>query len=464
VKKIVLLILITVAVINLKAQPVNVDSLKKQLELKLPDSSRIRCLTRLGYYYQDSKPDSLLFYGEELLTFASRVDSIRAMSIAYSMFGQHDYVIGNYPQALQMLFKSLDLAESIKDSNRIANVNNLLGNTYKEYGDWREAILHFLQCKKIAESIHDYQNNVLFSCMNLGQSYTAIDILDSALLYEQQAYSIAIKNNAPWSGIVLNRLANIQTQLNNKSLALDYYKMAINDIIAKFGISRGLGTCYLDFANFYYKYGIIDSAIYYARQSLIVSKQIPYLRGISKTGKFLSAVYDSLHRTDSAYFYQKIYVAANDSLNSREKTASVENLTFLAQLREQEKEKNLEKEKEEREQNIEYALIALGIVIFIIIFLLLSRRVITNVKVIEFLSVIALLIVFEFLNLLLHPFLEKITHHTPLLMLLALVCIAALLIPLHHYLEKWATHKLVEKNKQIRLASAKKTIELLERN
>ena len=39
-----------------------------------------------------------------------------------------------------------------------------------------------------------------------------------------------------------------------------------------------------------------------------------------------------------------------------------------------------------------------------------------------------------------------------MLMLLALVFIAALLVPLHHKLEHWATTKLVEKNKQIRLA------------
>jgi hypothetical protein len=34
-------------------------------------------------------------------------------------------------------------------------------------------------------------------------------------------------------------------------------------------------------------------------------------------------------------------------------------------------------------------------------------------------------------------------------------------VPLHHKLEKWATTKLVEKNKQIRLAAAKKTLEEL---
>jgi hypothetical protein len=77
---------------------------------------------------------------------------------------------------------------------------------------------------------------------------------------------------------------------------------------------------------------------------------------------------------------------------------------------------------------------------------------------IEFFGVIALLIVFEFLNLLLHLFLERITHHTLLLMLLALVCIAALLVPLHHKAEYWATAKLVEKNKKIRLANAKKRL------
>jgi len=49
-------------------------------------------------------------------------------------------------------------------------------------------------------------------------------------------------------------------------------------------------------------------------------------------------------------------------------------------------------------------------------------------------------------------------------MLVALVCIAALLVPLHHRLEKWATHKLVEKNKQVRLAAARKTIEKPEKN
>ena len=47
--------------------------------------------------------------------------------------------------------------------------------------------------------------------------------------------------------------------------------------------------------------------------------------------------------------------------------------------------------------------------------------------------------------------------------MLEMVCIAALLVPLQHHLEKWISHRLVEKNKKIRLAAAKKTIAKLER-
>ena len=89
---------------------------------------------------------------------------------------------------------------------------------------------------------------------------------------------------------------------------------------------------------------------------------------------------------------------------------------------------------------------------------------ITSPKLIRFLGVVSLLLVFEFLNLVLHPFVEESTHHSPVLMLISLVCIAALLVPLHHRLEHWATEKLVEKNKKIRLALAKKTIDKLEGN
>ena len=158
---------------------------------------------------------------------------------------------------------------------------------------------------------------------------------------------------------------------------------------------------------------------------------------------------------DSAFKYSEIYRVANDSLFNSKAIQQTEQLTFQSELQQQQAE-------EERMQNIQYAFIALGIIIFLTLFLLLSRTVIVNEKSISFLSILGLLTVFEFINLLIHPFLEGITHHSPILMLLCLVALASLLIPLHHKLEHWIKEKMTEKNKQIRLANAKKTIEDLE--
>ena len=174
-------------------------------------------------------------------------------------------------------------------------------------------------------------------------------------------------------------------------------------------------------------------------------------------------VFDSLRNKDSAYYYARLEANISAQIFSQNNINKIQALAFNEQIRLIEEEAKKTEEEQRRKQNIQFALIALGIITFVILFLLLSRRHITNTKLIQFLGVVALLLVFEFLNLLLHPFLERITHHSPVLMLLALVCIAALLVPLHHKLEKWATHKLVEKNKQVRLAAAKRTIEELEK-
>jgi hypothetical protein len=94
---------------------------------------------------------------------------------------------------------------------------------------------------------------------------------------------------------------------------------------------------------------------------------------------------------------------------------------------------------------------------------LLSQSIIINEKWVRFLGVLALLLVFEFINLVIHPWLERITHHSPALMLLILVGIASLLIPLHHRIEKWIDHKMVSKNKRLRLSIARRIVARLEK-
>lgn len=162
-------------------------------------------------------------------------------------------------------------------------------------------------------------------------------------------------------------------------------------------------------------------------------------------------------------YYLEMAMAARDTLAVREQKAEVDNLLFNEKIRQQEIAEVQENEKHERKRNLQYAAIALGLVVFIILFLLLSHSVIANQRLIRFFGILALLIVFEFINLFIHPYLDRWTNHSIPLMLGIMVAIAALLIPLHHRMEKWITGVVVEKNKRIRLAAAKKTIAQLEK-
>jgi hypothetical protein len=250
--------------------------------------------------------------------------------------------------------------------------------------------------------------------------------------------------------------------MGNATLALGYYDMAVTEGL-KIQSPKLLNWTYTSKAQFFNDISQKDSSIYYAKKAIAIVQNTSFTNLSIKPAKLLLDLYKN-NNSDSALKYSEIYRIANDSLYSLKTIQQTQLMTFENELRQQEIAAEKTKAEYQRKQNIQFALIALGIITFFILFLILSRSFITNTKLIEFFGIIALLIVFEFINLWLHPFLESVTHHSPLLMLLALVSIAALLVPMHHRIEKWATKKLVEKNKAIRLAHAMKTIAQLENN
>jgi cation transport ATPase len=205
-----------------------------------------------------------------------------------------------------------------------------------------------------------------------------------------------------------------------------------------------------------------DSAVLYAKQSMQIANEKRFIKQVRDAGRFLSSYYRNMRIHDSAYFYQDVTKAANDSLFNEQKNNQMQSLVFDEKMRQQEIEAAEQNANEERKHNLQYAAIAIGLITFIILFLALSRSIIVKEKFIKFFGIVGLLALFEFINLYLHPHLDRITNHSPVLMLLILIGIGALLVPLHHKLEKWITKIMVEKNKKIRLAAAKKTIATLE--
>jgi tetratricopeptide (TPR) repeat protein len=292
--------------------------------------------------------------------------------------------------------------------------------------------------------------------MNIGVVYLNLNKLDSALICLQNAYEL---DKYSKNDVYINlMIGSVHTKLGNLKLGNTYCGMALEKPSKN---QHELILSYIAMAENFAALNQTDSCLVYSKKAIqqIGSKAYFYLS--IKPAKMIATIYEKSN-CDSTLKYAKIFQAANDSMYSKKTNDQVQSISNEYDLRQKELVAEEKKEANNQKQNIQFALIALGIIVFVTLYLLLSRSFITSTQLIEFFGIMALLIVFEFLNLILHPLLEDITNHTPVIMLLALVCIAALLIPLHHKLEKWATNKLIKKNKEIRLANAKKTINTLE--
>jgi tetratricopeptide (TPR) repeat protein len=436
------------------------------------ETSKATLLKFAGYKDDDKKVDSLIGFTTNSLTNEPKemIETgliMLAQSLKENDFIIHSYsnaiigngyrILGNSSKSLPYNQKSVDYALKSGNASLIAYSKNQMGHVYKDRENWKEALKLYSSAVIYAKKGINKKVKC-WTSMNLGAVYLKINKLDSALIYLQSAYETQTNDaNLPY---ILLSLGSVHTKLGNLQLGKTYCDMAIENAEKKQN-SRYLIQAYIAMAENLNALNQPDSCLAYSKKAIEKIGSGKYFYLSIKPAKMIANIYEKSN-CDSTLKYANIFQVANDSFFSKKANEQVEIMSAEYDLRQMELAASNEKEAENKKLNIQFALIALGIIIFLTLYLLLSRSFITSTQAIEFFGVLALLIVFEFLNLLLHPLLESITNHTPVFMLLALVCIASILIPIHHKLEKWATNKLIKKNKEVRLENAKKTIIKLE--
>jgi len=460
-KKILLILFAIALYIGAKSQPLP-DSIKTKYMAAKTDEQKGECL--LTYLKSLSVNDSITNAQTLSLLgwFASQKDEVgkdytnlRLAGILASK--------GDFPAALNLLFSILPNFEKRQDNFGLVYVYNAIGATYMSSKDYVQAAAYTKKAIPFALAKND--KFLLAKLYNgIACEYGEGKMPDSGMVYAQKSVNIGteLKLGLPLA-ISTSTLGENYIAAGQYDIALPFLRRAL-DYYQKYEAPSPYLDAYLknDFAEVFLATKMYDSANYYARQALKVSIPFEEKEQSMRAYEYLYKSFEQTNNQDSLNKYFRLAMTTKDSLFSMEKIKSIQALSFREDLRQQEIATEKLKTEEERQQNIQYASIALGIIILITLFLLLSRSVIVNEKLISFFAILGLLIIFEFINLLIHPWLAHFTHESPVLMLLALVLIAALLIPMHHKMEHIIKEKLVEKNKAIRLAAAKKTIEKLE--
>ncbi|MGF7230936.1 hypothetical protein [Arachidicoccus sp.] len=446
-----------------RAQQFNADSLMHIAETTNNDSISITAFHLIFNKYAQDNSDAIRLYGKEAVAYGQAHNKPHLEAFGYVALSATFFDVGSLIQMQDCALKANKILEKYP--------NNILWGEVMSAMSWyqpTDSLRSVYQEKGVryleTASVHDWNVAAVLSMLygNISQNFLLRNNLDSSLIYGQKSFNETIrgdtsKEDAGYANAVLS---GAYLQLHQYNLALAHARTAL----AYAQQSNGLiviQDAYLTMAQYFYTTNQHDSAFYYYSKIYAEPNNGNYSNKVGAAA-FLHQYYEQKHEPDSALKYADVYIIGNDSLNNISKTQEIDKINLQENLRQQQLAAQEAKQKETRKHNIQFAIIAIGILLCALFFLLMSRSFMVSHKTIEMLGVIMLLIVFEFINLLLHDYLSDITNNSPFLMLLALVIIAALIVPLHHRLEKWATKLLVEKNKEIRLAKAKKIVEQLE--
>ncbi len=439
------------------------DSLKKKYDSAISSAEKGQVLSKYITSLKGSTAEQLKILLSQLTWFSNKKDNT---GIGYTQLyiGISLVKMGDPNESLHHGIEALKIFEEIQDTFALLKTYTVIGNSYSNSGNLEESIGVWKKALPVARN-YDKHYSIMY-LDNMADCLNEMNLPDSAMPFIQEALSMGYKRKDSLEiSNSLGIMGETYLAMGQNELARSFFRQSIsfqtgaNNYYIMHGVA--VAASLNGISQSFYNSAQYDSSLFYARQAL--SYGYPeYLPVASGSFELMYESFDKKNMRDSSNEYFRRTTETKNAVLSDEKSRNIQTQHFKEELRQQEIESQKAEVAFKHRENIENALIALGIISFAMVFLIMSHSFITNEKLIRFMGILALLMVFEFVNLLVHAYLEELTNHSQVLVLLMLVSIAALLIPLHHRVEKWAIGKLIEKNKRVRLAAAKLTVEKLE--
>ncbi len=432
--KLVVLIFLCLPVLVL-AQNDEADSIYKLLSKEKIDTNKVDQMVDIGFALRGNDPAKALVITQEALSLAKKIKYENGQSRALGTMAIIFTKLGNYPKALEFSLQRLKLVEKFNNQEKLAGVLINIGIVYVYQEDYKMALNYYYKADSIIEqyNITDIKYNI---ALNMGDAYDKLNSNDSAYSYFNKSLIIAMQQKNE------NRIARSMIGIGHSYLKRENYLLAMANYKSGIAILKEghnadhdlLCEATLGFAQLFKKMNQIDSAMIYAKQSLFIAEAYGFIPRQLDAVKFLGSGYKDKKNIDSSFYYLNYVQNLNDTINNKSRIRESQILSSNEQLRQLEIAENMRKTKKERKQQLQLLFIAIFIPGFFLLTLLLSR-IKLHVRIVKILGVLSLLILFEYLTLLLHPYVVELTNHTPVYEMLIFVSIAAILIPAHHRVE-----------------------------
>jgi tetratricopeptide (TPR) repeat protein len=425
---------------SLFAQKQTFDSLGSRLSKEKIESNRVKLMWMMADASNLYAPDTSLRLAENALYLAQKIKYVEGESRSLGILAVALREMGNYQKSLEFFLQKLQIEEKRNSPRNLASVLINIGIVYVYLEQYPEALSYYRVADSVIETnqVEDlkyYINN------NLGDAYERLNINDSAFLYFNRAIAIATKlNDGDLTGTSIIGLGHVYRKQKQFSLATQSYKKAIA-LLQATNDEDFICEASLGLAKTYNEMNKNDSADYYGTYSFTIAKKDGFESRQLEAAEFLTDLFKTTGNISKAFSFLETTEVLKDSISSKDKIRALQIISSNEQLRQNEIAETKRRADEERQEQLQMLLIGIFIPVLFMITVLLNR-VRIHQRIIKFLGIISLLMLFEYLLLLLHPKVVEFTNHVPVFEILIFVAIASVLIPAHHRVEHWLIDKL----------------------
>jgi signal transduction histidine kinase/CheY-like chemotaxis protein len=223
-------------------------------------------LKQAGQSFLNLDSKKSLDFAQKALVIATKNDDDLIAAKAYNIIGLNFEEFADYKKAIEFYNKGLVLANKVDNDTVKGWLNNNLGNLYcYRKIDFQKGIKHYKEGLKYSIQ-HKDQYEIMFSKLNIGSAYFAIEDFSNGIQYFNQVKDYVDKEGDIEAKISLNsNFGSYYNHLNNNQKAEEYYLKAVhfceqNDIEL---IKSNASDVYHDISNFYYKIKNFEKAHFY---------------------------------------------------------------------------------------------------------------------------------------------------------------------------------------------------------
>ncbi|MBC7936013.1 MAG: tetratricopeptide repeat protein [Rhizobacter sp.] len=419
---------------------------------KTNDTLRISALLAEGNVAlaNNQKTDALRFY----LNASAIAEDLKAPKLSrevfvklasfYSSIESYDKAIDYYNKA----YKELDKIDAQGDIRfRKCQDLNTLGGLYAQKKNYEMALEYYNKSIGMADSLNYDQLKVpgYVSLLNvyllMDQPKRSLDFLNSSSGNTLSAYLAKFDVSAYLDqayGIVYTELGQLDSAGYYYNKSLSFFDSSKNAAV--------LLNSHYNLGKYYKRLGNNKEAIRRFLLAKDYSQQLGELNVAMESSKYLDTLYRATGDYENAALANGDYYKFKDSIQTVNKEKEVTQLETAYEQEQQEKAALIALEKKRQRNNIQYLAITIGIVSLFLVLVLFGMFNV-SARTIRMVGFFAFLMFFEFIFLIFKKNIYSITHGEPWMDLLFMIGLAAILLPLHHWIEHKVLHILTSQNR-----------------